>query len=205
MLGHRPPTLINLRYPENMTEARLKAINTVPIEKATDRPWAEWLKFMAGIGAADLDHKQIAKLVEVELGNSVDNTAWWAQGITVAYEQHSGRRLPGQQADGTFQMSVSRTTDLSVGEAFAAWQVFAAADPTVTEIVTGASKTGGSAKRRTWRAAAGDGSAFMFTSELRPNGKTAVLINHMRLATQDENLEAKERWTAVLDTFVATL
>ena len=34
---------------------------------------------------------------------------WWAQGITVGYEQAHGRRLPGQQADGTFSVTVTKT------------------------------------------------------------------------------------------------
>lgn len=188
-----------------MTSTHLKSIAIEPIERATNRSWAEWLAFLARIGAGDLDHRQIAKLVEVELGSSVDNPAWWAQGITVAYEQHSGRRLPGQQADGTFQVSVSRTTERGVDEAFAAWQAFAAVDPTVQEVVTGAARVGGSAKRLTWRASASRGSAVMFTSELRPNGKTAVLINESRLTSPEESVAAKERWAAVLARFVTEL
>ena len=143
--------------------------------------------------------------VEGELGTSVDNPAWWAQGITVAYEQQSGRRAPGQQADGTFQTSVSKTTGVTVQRAMDAWVEFAADDPTVAALVAGAAKLGGSEKRRTWRTKAADGSSVMFTSEVRPNGKTAVLVNHMRLASQEENEAAKARWAAVLERFVRGL
>ena len=34
---------------------------------------------------------------------------WWAQSITVRYEQARGMRLPGQQPDGTFTVAVSRS------------------------------------------------------------------------------------------------
>ena len=34
---------------------------------------------------------------------------WWAQSITVRYEQARGMRLPGQQPDGTFSVAVSRS------------------------------------------------------------------------------------------------
>lgn len=34
---------------------------------------------------------------------------WWAQGVTVGYEQAIGRRLPGQAADGTFSVSATKT------------------------------------------------------------------------------------------------
>jgi hypothetical protein len=34
------------------TNARIQ-----PVERATDRTWDEWLRFMDGTGATDLDHK----------------------------------------------------------------------------------------------------------------------------------------------------
>ena len=107
-----------------MSDKAPKAISLEPIERTTKRPWPEWLAFMDRIGAEHLDHTQIAQHVHEELERmapGLDNPGWWAQGITVAYEQHSGRRLPGQQADGTFQMSVSKTTGLGVKEAMDRW------------------------------------------------------------------------------------
>jgi len=189
-----------------MTQPRQpQGISTEAIERATHRQWAEWLRFMDGIGAADLSHAHIARKVEAELGASVDNPAWWAQGITVAYEQHTGRRKPGQRADGTFQTSISRTTEAGIHEAMARWVVFAAGDSTVQGVVSGATKVSGSEKRQTWRAKAADGSSVMFTSELKPNGKTAVLVNHTRLKSQEEIAAAKQRWAAVLERFVRGL
>lgn len=189
-----------------MTEpSKTKATDVEPIERATKRRWSEWMTFMDTIGAADLTHAQIAHKVGVELGSSVDNPAWWAQGITVAYEQHSGRRKPGQQADGSFQTSVSRTTALGMNEALEAWLAFAAGDATVGKAVTGAATVGGSAKRKTWRAKAADGTSVLFTSELRPNGKTAVLVTNTRLASQEANEAAKARWTDVLERFTEGL
>lgn len=184
---------------------KLKGISLEPIERTTGRPWADWMAFMASIGAADLTHAQIARKVEEELGSSVANPGWWAQGITVAYEQQSGKRAPGQQADGTFQTSVSKTIGITVQDAMDAWVAFAADDPAVISLVAGAAKLGGSDKRRTWRAKAPDGSTVMFTSERRPNGKTAVLVNHTRLASQEKNEAAKERWAVVLERFVREL
>lgn len=34
---------------------------------------------------------------------------WWAQGVTVAYEQIIGRRVVGQSCEGDFAASASRT------------------------------------------------------------------------------------------------
>lgn len=186
-------------------EAKLKPINLGPIERATDRPWTQWLEFMESIGARDLNHTQIAQKVLAELETfdpPLDNPAWWSQGITVAYEQHSGRRLPGQQADGTFQMSVSKTTKLDLQEAMDRWVEFAASDPEVVAMTASEPRVSGTDKRKTWRAKASNVGNLMFTSELRPTGKTAVLAQQMKLPSQEENEQAKVFWAAVMERFV---
>lgn len=187
---------------------KLKATNIEPIERTTNRPWADWMAFMDSIGAKDLNHTQIAQRVNEELEGfepPIDNPGWWAQGITVAYEQQSGRRLPGQQADGTFQMSVSKTTDLAVQEALDSWAQFASRDAEVAKLMASEPKIGGSEKRKTWRAKATDGSSLMFTSETRPNGKTAVIAQQMKLPSQEKNEAAKEFWGKVIGRFIESL
>lgn len=185
-----------------------KAANLKPIEKATNRPWQEWMAFMQLIGAKDLGHKQIAQKVMAELQGlqpTVSNPGWWAQGITVAYEQQSGRRLPGQQADGTFQTSASKTTVLGMQQALDAWVSFAVADAEVAKVVGSEPRIGGTDKRKTWRANAADGSALLVASEPRPNGKSAIVITHTKLPSQEKSAEAKEFWAGALQRFVATL
>lgn len=73
-------------------------------EKATGRRRDAWRKLLDDAGAAAWDHPTIATW----LREQHDIDGWWAQGITVDYEQHIGRRRPGQRADGTFEGSVSR-------------------------------------------------------------------------------------------------
>lgn len=72
--------------------------------KATGRLPADWYGMLDAAGARDWPHKQIAEHLVTEHG--VD--AWWAQSLTVGFEQATGRRRPGQQHDGTFAASVSR-------------------------------------------------------------------------------------------------
>ena len=183
-------------------------MNTEPIERTTKRSWGEWLAFMEAIEASHLDHPQIARKVEEELEGmalGLNNVGWWAQGITVAYEQHSGRRLPGQQADGSFALSVSKTVAVDNHEAMARWVQFAAQDMEVSQIVSSQPTTGGSAKRRSWRVKVADGSSLLFNSEARPDGKSTVIIRHMKLPSHEANVAAKERWAAVLERFIAAL
>ena len=61
-------------------------------------------------GATELGHSKIARWLVEE--HRVDG--WWAQGITVSYEQARGLRAPGQRADGTFEASVTKTLPATV-------------------------------------------------------------------------------------------
>lgn len=83
------------------------------VERATGRPRAAWFERLDADGAAAWSHAEIARrLVD---GYGVDG--WWAQGITVAYEQARGIRRPGQRQDGTFEVGVSRMLALDPVEA----------------------------------------------------------------------------------------
>jgi hypothetical protein len=78
------------------------------VRGATGRDRAEWFTLLDDAGAADWTHRAIAEWLVAEQGVE----AWWAQSLTVAYEQARGIRQPGQRQDGTFESSVSRTVDL---------------------------------------------------------------------------------------------
>lgn len=82
---------------QKVSDERLKA--------ATGRVRAEWHALLDAAGAAGWKHPEIARWLYETQG--VDG--WWAQGITVGYEQAHGLRLPGQQADGTFSVTVTKT------------------------------------------------------------------------------------------------
>ena len=72
---------------------------------ATGRSRAEWFALLDAQSAAGWPHRDIAAWLTGVHG--VD--AWWAQGITVGFEQARGTRVPGQRQDGLFEASVSRT------------------------------------------------------------------------------------------------
>lgn len=79
---------------------------------ATGRGRADWHALLDAAGAQEWKHPVIAAWLHAEHG--VDG--WWAQGITVGYEQAIGRRLPGQSADGTFSVSATKTVGGSRAE-----------------------------------------------------------------------------------------
>ena len=175
-----------------------------PIERTTGRTWGRWLAFMESIGAADLDHKAIALRVYEELGDGFEQRGWWTQSVTVAYEQHIGRRVPGQRPDGTFQTSVSRSTSLAMTELMERWRAFADGDAAVQEVVGGADlKVSGTDRRITWRTRAPDGSVVVVTSEPKRNGTASLVVGQMGLPTPEANEEARQRWASILERFLA--
>jgi hypothetical protein len=182
------------------TNSRIQAV-----ERATNRTWDEWVRYMDGIGAKDLDHHAIATKVFEELDGKLDNGGWWAQSVTVAYEQYIDRRLPGQRADGTFEASVSRATSFSMKELMDKWVDFGAKDKDVLALLAGEVRVSGTDKRITWRVKAHDGSDIRVTSEPKKDGTASIIAVQMGLQTNELNNEAKATWSSILQRFLESL
>jgi hypothetical protein len=175
-----------------------------PIEKATSRRWAEWLKFLDQMGAKDLDHTSIAVKVSQELEGQIDNPGWWAQGITVVYEQEIGRRLPGQRSDGSFEINASRSTGLGMQELMDRWTEFAAGEAEIQELIAGEPRLGGTEKRRHWRAKSKDGASLQITAEPKSDGTAAIIATIGNLPSPEASAAAKEQWSQLLSRAIST-
>lgn len=88
------------------------------VRAATGRTPDEWFALLDAWGATERGHTAVARWLSSEHG--VDG--WWAQNVTVAYEQDRGMRAPGQRADGTFSVSASKTVAVPVDALFAAFE-----------------------------------------------------------------------------------
>lgn len=176
-----------------------------PIERATKRSWEAWLALMDTYGARELTHKDIASKVYQELEGTVDQAGWWAQSVAVAYEHHIGRRIPGQRSDGTFQLSVSRSTSLGLEELMAQWSDFASASSSVQELLAGPPRISGTDRRMTWRAKAVDASSVVVTSELKKNGTASIVVTQLGLPTPEANDAARQQWVDLLTDFLGKL
>lgn len=174
-----------------------KAQNIAAIEQATHRSWDEWVSLLNAQGAAELTHTELAKLVNNELaGVAVDSPAWWAQGITVAYEQHIGKRVPGQLANGRFELAVSKAVARPRDEFF----------PVVTKWFESQGDFNGAAplkmrstetpKRSNWRCDFADGSKFAATVEVNGD-KSKLVLSHTDVPSQEEHDAWKEYWRHV--------
>lgn len=84
------------------------------MRRGTGRERDEWFALLDAWGAAGREHKEIAAWIMGTHG--VDN--WWAQTLTVDYEQARGLRLPGGSRDGTFSVNASKTVAAPVARLF---------------------------------------------------------------------------------------
>ena len=181
-----------------MTTARIHAI-----ERATGRSWGDWLGYLHRIGADDLDHHAIATHLLAELDGMVENLGWYAQAIAVAYEQHAGRRVPGQQPDGSFRMSVSRSTSLAMADLMSRWAAFAATDPDVRRLTCAEPRVSGTDNRITWRTEGHHGSTVTVISEPKKSGTAALVVQHGGLPSPAVSADTRLTWTSVLERFLA--
>lgn len=181
--------------------AMVKPTSTTAIATATHRAWDDWIKRLSDAGAEQLDHTAIAALAVELMPESVEQKEWWAQGVAIAFEQHTGLRVPGQGRDGRFRLSVSRTVPGDMDATMLAW----------TGIVEGRSEFGGvavasgptatgSERWRYWKASLADGSRVALNISEK-QGKSAVALEHTVL----DSPEAIERWRPIWKGLLAEL
>ena len=90
----------------------------------TGRTWDEWFALLDEWGAVERPHPEIARWLNEEHGVP----GWWAQGVTVAYEQARGLRAPRQRRGGLFEVNATRTVNVPVERLYEAF-----ADPALRE------------------------------------------------------------------------
>lgn len=75
------------------------------VKEKTGKTLENWYALLNEQGGRELNHTSIAKTLTADYSVS----PWWAQTVTVEYERFIGRRVPGQQSDGTFQTGIRKT------------------------------------------------------------------------------------------------
>lgn len=168
------------------------------LENGTGTSLAEWTDRLDATGGRDLDHTAIARMLverwEVE--------EWWAQGVTVAYEQVIGRRVVGQSCDGDFSASASRTVPGTPTQVRDRWDAFMTEarrdglgleEPSLSDTATW----------RYWRAAVADGSRVSVNITAKDEGRSTLGIEHKGLETADARTAWKDAWKGVLGEFTA--
>ncbi|MFG2057531.1 hypothetical protein ACGFI9_26275 [Micromonospora sp. NPDC048930] len=103
--------------PAGPARSQLDRISAALLRERTGHDWAEWFARLDAWGAAERTHTEIAR----RLVTAHEVPGWWAQTITVGYEQARGLRAPGQRRGGGFEATGSRTVAVPVTTLFAAF------------------------------------------------------------------------------------
>lgn len=152
----------------------------------TGRPRQEWYALLDDAGATGWDHQQIATWLVEQHG--VDG--WWAQSLTVAYEQARGMRQPGQRPDGSYEASASKTIGRSVDDLF---PHLADADLR-SAWLTGRWQQTGVTAGKTVRLTGDDGTRALLSVTAAGDGRVRLTATHSRLPDADARDRAKAFW-----------
>ncbi|MGY5764059.1 hypothetical protein ACXET9_02510 [Brachybacterium sp. DNPG3] len=162
----------------------------------------DWARRLDALGARDLAHAAIAR----EIIERWELSGWWAQGVTVAYEQLIGRREIGQSSDGAFAASASRTVAGDPDAVRDAWHAFLDDDRRAA-LGIGVPALSGTERWRYWRADAEGAGRVAVSISAKPATPAAAArsvlgLDHKGLASAEERETWKTTWTTILDAFV---
>lgn len=176
------------RSSESAAASMMEQVSEESLVERTGQGWDQWLKLLDDWGAIDRTHTEIARWLVEE--HQVDG--WWAQAVTVGYEQARGLRVPGQSSDGTFSASASKTINVPVERLFDAF----ADEAQRSEWLPDAKLSVRTATpHKTFRADWEDDQtrvAVYFVP--KGDGKSQVAIQHEKLAGSDDVAEKKAYW-----------
>ena len=157
---------------------------------ATGRDRAAWFALLDEAGAGGWRHADIARHLVAEHG--VD--AWWAQGVTVAYEQARGIRRPGQRQNGTFETSVTRTVPIAdAAEALTALAAVVRDELGVEPLALNVT-----AKHPTARFPLEGGEFVLASATARPGGTCSIGLTRGRMPDDSRLVDEKARLRAWL-------
>ncbi|MEU4717306.1 hypothetical protein AB0F73_27165 [Micromonospora purpureochromogenes] len=97
--------------------AQADRISEAMLRERTGRGWDEWFALLDEWGAVQRTHTETARW----LVTAHEVPGWWAQTVTVGYEQARGLRAPGQRRGGGWEASGSRTVAVPVDRLFEAF------------------------------------------------------------------------------------
>jgi uncharacterized protein YndB with AHSA1/START domain len=195
------------------TTAGEQAISDDAVRARTGKTWAQWGVILDRWGAKEKDHKSIAR----HLASHHELDPWWSQAVTVRYEQDRGLRKVGERAGGTYELSVQRTIATTPEVAYDActdpkllskwFTTKAKADLRVGGRYSNADGDTGEFRRLdpprrvrfTWENPKHcPGTTVEITFDAKAPNKTAVRVQHMKLASQRDRKEMREGWSWAL-------
>jgi hypothetical protein len=172
--------------------AKLAGTSDAALKERTGCTWERWVRALDLRGADRLTHRDIAAMVRSKY--KIDG--WWSQTVAVGYERIKGLRARGQQRNGTYEMTKSRTFGVPLATLFEAW-----ADPGILRRwLNGATvriRTATSPKsmRLDWT----DGSIVAVGFMPKGESKSSVAVAHTKLPDWETADRLRKEWDQRLD------
>jgi uncharacterized protein YndB with AHSA1/START domain len=182
-------------------QSRTAGISNEAVRSKTGKGWEEWFVLLDRAGAREMSHKEIARYLHDRQGVG----EWWAQMVTVGYEQARGRRQAHQKTDG-FSASASRTFPVSLERLYEAWSNGTQRKAWLGDaIITIRKETENKSMRITWNAADGAATNLEVNFYAKGEGKSQLALEHSKLPAIHDVETKKEFWKAALDRLGAHL
>ena len=177
--------------------ANKAGLSEAAVLTATGKSPEEWFALLDAAGATGWTHTEIARWLFAE-HEGIDG--WWAQSVTVRYEQERGMRMPGQQSDGTFAVSVSRVIPLNALEAVDA--VIAAVSDELGAPPVSANRA---AKYPRARWVDDTGEALLATITVQTADRSSVALTRSKIADPERTTTVKTELSTTLSKLLGTL
>ncbi len=144
-------------------------------------------------GVRKMKHSEIARLLYEKHKVSM----WWCATVANEYEQKHGLRESYETCAGDFSSSVSRTFACGVGKIYSAWSDSEARRSWLKgdKFDTSSGQPNGTL-RGAWQ---GNTSRLEIRFYPKSDGKTQVVVDHMKMVNSKQAVEMKTFWLENLD------
>jgi hypothetical protein len=168
--------------------AKLAGMSDAALKAKTGCTWDKWVKSLDYQGAQNMSHAEIAEIAR----KKYKAPPWWSQMVAVGYERIRGLRTRGQQRDGTFQASKSRTFNVPVDVLFDAWT-----DATTRKewLDVAGVKVRTATRPKSLRLDIPGSGIVPVNFAPKGKGKSSAAIEQVKLKSKDDVARVKEEWT----------
>jgi hypothetical protein len=170
--------------------AALAGMSDAAVEKQTGRDWAGWVKILDHAGAASMEHRQIAGILDKH-----GVPGWWSQMVTVGYERIRGLRAIGQRRSGSWEAAKSKTFSVPVGVLFRAFEEPKTRKRWLDAKLTVRTASAPKSMRMTWE----DGTSVQFWFTAKGDAKSSVAVQHTKLASKQDADRLRSYWSERLE------
>ena len=178
-----------------------KIITDKVVVEKTGKTMEEWFAVLDKKGAKKLDSHDIYELIKSIVG--LQPLGEWNQGLlSTSYQWSRGLRERGEKAAG-FEVSVSKTIAVPVGELYKAWADDALRKGWLKE--KGASITKATENKSVRILWSDNETRLSVDFYSKGEAKSQVVVQHLKLPNSEKATEMKEYWSRALDRLKAIL